>query len=192
MAEPIHYTNRKGKTYYLHAATTKTGRTRYVMTRAEDGALTKLPEGYAITETVNGQVSVGHIQPRLITDAEQAMIKSELERLGLNHYRCDVKGTYITVYEPLRREDDYSPILKSMGIFAFAMKEHMSEMIEKGPCEPVMRFRVFDQEKRIFEVQRMTYRGEGGWRSLHQFGPLEDLVRKYLKHLGQDSFYELM
>ena len=38
----------------------------------------------------------------------------------------------------------------------------------------------------------MTYRGEGGWRSLHKFGPLKDLAQKYLKHLGKDSFYDLM
>ena len=192
MAQPIHYTNRKGVTYYLRATTTKAGKVRYVMTKIADGALTELPEGYAITENINGQVSVGRIQPRLITDLEPAIVKSELERLGLNRYRCEVKGRYITVYEPLHRESDYSPILKSMGVFTPVMKEHLSEMIDKGPLEPVMRFRLLDEDKRIFEVQRMTYRGEGGWMSLHKFGHLIDLVRKYLKHLGKDTFYDLM
>jgi len=62
MAESIHYTNHKGKTYYLHAVTTKAGKTHYVMTRTAEDALTKLPEGYVITENVNGQVSVGRIK----------------------------------------------------------------------------------------------------------------------------------
>jgi len=192
MAKPIHYTSRKGKTYYLHAITTKMGKIRYVMSREEDGVLSELPEGYAITESVNGQVSVGRIQPRSITDAEQATVKSELVKLGLNRYRCDVKGTYITVYESLHRESDYSEMYEEMGIFAPAMKKYISERIDKGPFEPVMRFRIFDQDKRIFEVQRMTYRGEGGWMSLHKFGSLKDLARNYLKHLGKDSFYDLL
>ena len=192
MSKPVSHTNRKGKTYYLRAATTKTGKIRYVMTKMAEGALTELPEGYTITESVNGQVSIGRIQPRLITEPEQAMVKSELERLGLNRYRCDVKGTYITVYEPLHRESDYSEMLKEMGIFAPAMKKYISERIDKGQYDPVMRFRVFDQEKRIFEVERMTYRGDGGWRELLKHGTLKELIRRYLEHLGKESFYELM
>ena len=74
MAESIHYINRKGKTYYLHTATTKAGKTRYVMTRVAEDAVTKLPEGYAITENVNGQVSAGRIKPRPITMLEEAMV----------------------------------------------------------------------------------------------------------------------
>ena len=192
MAKPIKYTNRKGKTYYLRATTTKAGRTRYIMTRTADDALTKLPEGHVITENVNGQVSIGRIQPRLITDLEEAIVKSELEKLGLNKYRCNVKGSYITVYEPLYRESDYSEMSEEMGVFAPAMKKYISERIDKGPFDPVMRFRLIDEDKRIFELQRMTYRGEGGWMSLHKFGPLKDLARKYLKHLGKDTFYDLM
>ena len=192
MPEPVQHINRKVKTYYLHAATTKTGKTRYVMTRAREDALTELPEGYTITESVNRQVSVGRIQPKLIANAEQGMIESELESLGLNRYRCAVKGHYITVYEPLYQESDFEPIFKNMGFFAPLMEEYLSERTDKGPFEPVMRFRLFDEDKRIFEIQRMTYRGEGGWMSLHKFGPLKDLVRKYLKHLGKDTFYDLM
>ena len=193
MAEPVHYTNRKGKTYYLHAKTTKVGKTRYVMARtAEEDALTELPEGYTIGESVNGQVYVGRIQPRVITPLEESLVKAELEKLGLHRYRCEVKGVYITVYEPLRCESDYSEMLKEMGVFAWKMEKHLTEMIDKGPFEPVMRFHLFDQEKRIFEGERMTYRGRGGWRSLHDFKTLTELTRKYLPHLGKDSFFELM
>ena len=106
MAKPIHYTNRKGKTYYLRAATTKMGKTRYVMSKTAEGALNELPAGYIITESVNGQVSVGRIQPKMITDLEEAMVRSGLEKLGLGKYRYAVKGPYFTFYEPLYRESD--------------------------------------------------------------------------------------
>jgi len=192
MAESIHYTNCKGKTYYLHDAITKTGKTRYVMTRIAEGALTKLPEGHVITESVNGQVSVGRIQPRLITELEEARVKSELERLGLINYRIAVKRAYITIYEPLYHEDDYLPMLKQMGVFPTMMKKILAKMTAKGPFDPVMRFRITDEDRRLFSVERMTYRGNGGWMSLHDSGTLMELIQTYLKHLGKDSFYDLV
>jgi hypothetical protein len=192
MAESIHYTNCKGKTYYLHAATTKTGKTRYVMTRTAENALTRLPEGYVITESVNGQVSVGRIQPRLITELEEARVKSELEKLGLINYRIAVKRAYITIYEPLNHEDDYSSVFEQMNVFPIMMKKILAKRLAKGPFEPVMRFCIIDKEERLFDVERMTYRGYGGWRSLHASGTLPELIQRYLKHLGKDSFFDLM
>lgn len=192
VAESIHYTNCKGKTYYLHATTTKMGKNRYVMTRMAEGALTKLPEGYVITESVNGQVSVGRIQPRLITELEEARVKSELEKLGLINYRIAVKRAYITIYEPLHHEDDYLPMLKQMGVFPTMMKKILAKMTAKGPFDPVMRFHIADKENRLFSVERMTYHGNGGWRSLHKSGTLTELIQTCLKHLGKESFYDLM
>ena len=89
------------------------------MARTTESALTELPEGYAIGGSVNGQVYVGRIQPRLITHLEETLVKAELEKLGLHKYRCEVKGTYITVYEPIHRESDYSEMLTEMGFFAW-------------------------------------------------------------------------
>ena len=191
MAKSIHYINRKGKTYYLHAATTKTGKTRYVMTKTEDGALTEIPKGYSITESVNGQVSIGRIRPKRITDLEEARVKSELNKCGLNKYRCGIQGLCITVYEPLYDESEYLDTYEPMGVTTTAMTQYVSERIEKGPFNPVMRFHVLDQDERIFEVERMTYRGDGGWSWSLNCGPLAKLTQKYIKHLGRESFFDL-
>lgn len=191
MPDPVSYTNRKGQTYYLCAATTKSGKRRYVMAKTPEGALTELPVGHTITESVNGQVSVARIQPRFITDAEEALVQAELSRCGLDDCRCDAKGKYITVYEPLHSPQNYSEMLKEMGVAAMVAEDYISNTIKKGPFEPVMRFGLVDPDKRIFEVQRMTYRGTGGWQSLHKGGSLADLTREYLPHLGKESFYEL-
>ena len=193
MTDPISYTNRKGQTYYLCAATMKTGKTRYVMAKTPEGALSELPEGYAITESVNGQVSVGRIKPRLITESEEAAVRYELDRLGLVNYRVAVKRTYITIYEPLHHEeDDYSSVFEQVNVFPTIMKKILAKKIAKGPFEPVMRFCIIDKNKRLFDVERMTYRGMGGWRSLSEFTTLPELIQKYLKHLGKDSFYDLV
>ncbi|HPO14189.1 MAG TPA: hypothetical protein PLI09_12155 [Candidatus Hydrogenedentes bacterium] len=42
--KPISYINRKGKTYSLHGAKRKTGKTVYVMKLSAQDALTELPE----------------------------------------------------------------------------------------------------------------------------------------------------
>ena len=192
MTDPVSYTNRKGRTYYLHAASTKTGKMRYVMAKTPEGALTELPAGYTIIESVNGQVSVGRIQPQTITDSEEARVRAELNRCRLDAYRCSVKGAYITVYEPLYRQEDYSKMLYEMGVSASAAKDYLSNKIKKGPFESVMRFRLIDREKRVFDAERMTYRGMGGWRSLHHLGSISELTRKFFPHLGKESFYDLM
>ena len=75
MAESIQYTNRKGKTYYLHAVTTKAGKICYVITRIAEYALTEFPEAYVITEKVVCQVSARRIKLRLIPDSEEAAVK---------------------------------------------------------------------------------------------------------------------
>jgi hypothetical protein len=185
----IHYINRKGKTYYLHAATTKAGCTRYVMTRLAAGALTEFPKGYVITENVNGMVSVMRSRPRLITEAEEAMVIAGLKKLGLDQYRVAVKGAYITIYESIHVEEDELPW---RGVLQETIKEIIAKMISKGPFDPVMQFHIEDQEKRFFDVERMTYRGRGGWLSLHRHGTLLELINTYFKHLGKDSFYDLM
>jgi hypothetical protein len=194
MTEPVQYTNRKGKIYYLHVTATKTGKIRYAMKKQPENALTELPAGHVITESINGQVSVGRIQPRLITDFEEASIVHALQKHKPEHYRVTVKDVYLTIYEPIGLEEEYSSLLEEMGmgIVPGLLKKTLANMINRRPLEPVMRFRLFDPQKRIFEVERMTYRGRGGWRSLHKLGTLAELAQKYLKHLGQDSFFDLI
>jgi hypothetical protein len=58
----IEYVNRKQKTYYLHAGTTKTGKPKYFFsTKAEGVLVDDIPEGYEIYENPNAQVFLqGH------------------------------------------------------------------------------------------------------------------------------------
>ncbi|MCC6486168.1 MAG: hypothetical protein IT364_01595 [Candidatus Hydrogenedentes bacterium] len=191
---PISYTNRKGKTYYLHAVTRKSGKTSYVMKLSEESALTELPEGYSISESVNGQVSVGRAEPRATTEREEAEVAAILLDLGLKGYRCVAKGPYITVYEPLLSEEDLRETYSFLaGPFMAGLDSLISEKLDRGPHGPVMRFRLVDEEQRLFTVERMTYRGDGRWHSLTGNGaPLPEVTRKYLAHLGRESFFDLI
>ena len=48
------------------------------------------------------------------------------------------------------------------------------------------------QQHGHYAVHRMTYRGEGGWSWPLTIGPLQKLLKKYLKHVGTEQFFELM
>ena len=192
--EPISHTNRKGKTYYLHAATRKSGKTVYVMKPSAEGGLTELPDGYSITEGVNGEVSVGRQKPRQITEQEEAQVSAALERLGLKHYRCAAKDAYLIIYEPLHSGADLRETASELaGPFFGQLNSWIADKLAAGPLEPVMRFQLVDKEQRLFTVERMTYRGEGGWHWLTGRGePLPELAEKYLPHLGKESFFDLI
>jgi hypothetical protein len=57
---------------------------------------------------------------------------------------------------------------------------------------PMLRFVLVDGNKRLFIVERFCFEaGEEGWIFLSGPSRLKGLVRKYLPHLGQDSFYAL-
>ena len=77
---PITHTNAKGKTYYLHQGTTKTGKPKYYFSMESGGPLADaIPEGFEMYENPNAQVFLRRIPPKLITDEErQRMFKCAL------------------------------------------------------------------------------------------------------------------
>jgi hypothetical protein len=51
---PITHTNAKGKTYYLHQGTTKTGKPKYHFSMQSEGTLAEsIPAGFEIYENPN-------------------------------------------------------------------------------------------------------------------------------------------
>ena len=97
----VTYTNRKGRTYFLCKGTTKTGKVRYYFARELKGEpVEKIPEGYKISESVNGIVSLVKDRPRLILQDEIALIEGEIARhpKGRN-YKTHAKHDRIIIYE---------------------------------------------------------------------------------------------
>jgi hypothetical protein len=210
------YINRKGVSYYLHARSARDGTTRYTLKRTKDGALAELPAGYEVVESVNGQASVRRARARHISPVEEAIVSYGLTRHELTAYRLEIKGLDITVFEPDRDPAaiaaEFNPLemmpaeiserVKAMVRERFG-DEAVDQYINERQAEvrqqieytvryaPVLRFKLVDRRNRAFEVARMTYRGEGGWHALDVL-PLAAAVAKYVKHLGRDSFFELI
>ena len=176
------HTNRKGVTYYLHRRERK-GRPRYVFCRAPgEGAVDVIPEGYEVRESMNGQVSLAKARPRLITPAEEAVVRRALPA----QCRLEVKGRLITIYEP---NSGPAELMQTADPW---LRRALSKHIERFTrFEPVMRLRLEDDELRLFEVTRMHFSGEGGWTYPLGMGSIDEMSRKFVPHVGRDSFFEL-
>ncbi len=189
---PIQYTNRKSQTYYLHQSTTKKGKPRYNFSLKSDGTLVdKIPDGFEIYENPNGQVFLRKIQPKIITDDEIDMVEQKIRQYSqLKYYRIDVKKNKIAIFTADQDTMALSELLK----FALSKKEVDVEYLlaQVITYSPKLHFVLINEEKRIFMVERFCYLGSiDDWITIGKPDKLQNQVQKYIKHLGQDSYYEL-
>lgn len=188
----VTYTNRKGKVYFLHVGKTKKRNPRYYFSTRENGHLaTEIPEGYEIYENPNAQVFVRKIVPKLITDDELEIIDRAVKKHARpNAYRLDVRGEAVTVFESHQRRTS------NEGFPLFFSMARMQEWYDRhAHFTAVLRFILEDEEKRLFAAERYCFLGSiEDWMPLLCGGPepLKHLVEKYVPHLGEESFYELM
>ncbi len=185
------YTNRRGRTYYLHQRTSRKGTPRHVFAKEPgEGALDSVPVGYEVRESVNGVVSLARIGRRRIGKAEERIVAGMLSRLGKDEYRLEVKTNSIVVFEPDRSRESLDEILRLLGPVGTTRRAR--KILERDVrYSPVLRFVLDDEREHAFHVERMTYTGEPDWSWPLGQGDLEQLARDYLPHLGQDSFFDL-
>jgi len=55
---------------------------------------------------------------------------------------------------------------------------------------PFLRLELVDKEKRVFQAERETYSGRGGWRWMGAHGALKELVDNIIPLLDTDKFFE--
>jgi|GEM_PF-2364117 len=66
----------------------------------------------------------------------------------------------------------------------------VEKMMQNLQYSPVLRF-VFDKVTGLYFAERIDSRMEGGWYPLAQ-SKLATLVNRYVKHIGKESFYDLI
>ena len=113
---PITHTNAKGKTYYLHQGTTKTGKPKYDFSTKSEGPLTDaIPEGFEIYENPNAQVFLRRMPPKLITDEERQIVEDGMRKYAeVQDYKIDVKGNAIVVYTADQDIETLADVFKDM------------------------------------------------------------------------------
>lgn len=208
--KPFSYTNACGDTYYVHAVRLRNGCARHVTRRMLDGALPALPEGYEVHENACGQVSVRRQRKKLFTEAEEHLLRSQLNCLRPLAHRLDIEGRTATIYASAMDRKCFAESLDAEFANGFAealtktlagtyspelvalFRARRQENDARRPrFYPLLRFVIEDRKERLFAVERVCFTGESGWLRLDVL-PLSAAMLKYLPHLGRDSFFDVI
>ena len=150
-----------------------------------------MPEGFEVYENPNAQVFLRKIQPKIITDEEVAVVDNGMKKFTqLKYYLIDVKKNTIILFLSNQNPVNLSEIFQSYHKFdAIDIPSVLPKYLDYSP---LMQFVLIDENKRIFNPQRYCFRGSvDDWIDIGESGKLPELVKTYLKHLEQDSFYDL-
>ena len=189
---PITHTNAKEKTYYLHQGTTKTGKPKYYFSMDSEGQLPDaIPTGFEVYENPNAQVFLRRIPPKLITDEERQVVADGMRKYAeVQDCKIDVKDKTIVIYTPHQSVEEFAQLLKGLNPFIAEAKvrEYFARSVQYSP---MLQFILDDEQRRLFTAQRYCFRGSvDDWIDIGH-GPLTKLVKRYVKHLGQESYFEL-
>jgi len=187
----VKYTNYKGETYYLRKGTTKKGGSQYSFSKKEVGTPVKsIPKGYETYEDPHGRVFLRKIVPRKITQKEVSVVENRIRQYAkVKDYKIDVKGKAITIYLPDHEIDDLRSCFDSLVFIDHSLLDKSLKNILT--YSPVMRFILSNQKGPNFRVERAGFLDDD-WVLLDDSNDLQKLTKKYCRHLGKDSFYDLI
>jgi hypothetical protein len=191
---PITHTNAKGQTFTLHQGTTKTGKPKYYFAMQGEGTLAEaIPAGYEIYENPNAQVFLRRIPPRIITDEERRIVEEGMRTYAtVKDYKIDVKGNALLIYTAEQDIEALAEILSRTHPNPLENVELMTNLRKAIHFSPMLVYQLVDDTRRTFQTQRYCFLGSvDDWIEIGKPGKLATLVKKYVKHLGQDSYVEL-
>lgn len=193
----VTYTNRKNVTYTLYRGITKTGKPRYFFAKqSEKGApCDTIPDGYEISESVNGVVSLVKVRPKLIRDSEAKLVEKLLdEHPQTNKHRLFVRHNRIDIYEMVGPSaDELISHFREAGFPVWGAIDRLRQDQEKhGQFTPVLRFWLHDEVRRTFRAERMCYLGSiDDWIDAGPIELLEVLASDMIPRMGTDAFFDL-
>ena len=177
---------------------TLVGKPRYYVAKSiGPGARAKMPAGFEFSEGVNGVVSVRRVDntPKLVADSDAELVRSEVARhRHLRYHRVEVGKAEIVIYEPIGALSDagVQRTSEAFGLMPSFVESRMSALQAKARYAPVMKFVAGALGgSSEYAVHRMRYRGEGGWSYPLAHGPLSNLVRDFVRHVGTQKFFDL-
>jgi hypothetical protein len=187
----IQHISRTGKTYFLTIVPGKTGKPKYCFSTRPGGTQAdSLPEGFEIYENVNGQVFLRRKTPRLITDTELELVKAALKRHAEEwRYKVEVKKNALIIHEA----SDNTAVLERIALPWLNKSDITRSVIQSANYTAVLKFILVDDGKRLFLAERFCFRGSvNDWINIGA-GPrtLRAVIGKFIKHLGQESIFEL-
>jgi hypothetical protein len=187
---PIQYISRLEKIYYLHEGVTKTGKPRYYFSLKSEGKLLdSMPEGFEVYENPSGQVYCRKVPKKIITDEEVALVEQGMKQFSkIEYYKIDVRQKTIRVFITKQNTDRLLEVLST----GRGLKEARRLLMLGIDYSPYMEFVLVDDKARLFIVRRYCFKGSvDDWINVGESGRLDELVKEYVRHLGEDSYYEL-
>ena len=192
----IEHVNRKGDRYCLQTTTDKSGKPRYSFTRKLKGtAVEVLPEGHEIYESPDdAQVFLRKIKSSLILPLEREIVARAVRaKAGLEHFIVEIEENALVVYLPDTDAEEVARFLRGDFVSASRIEAVKQNMIRRSRFSKMMRFKLCDPGRRLFDCERWCFLGRiDNWYFLSGSAPLAELVERYVKHLGKESFFELM
>jgi hypothetical protein len=187
----IEHVSRSGKVYYLQGQPGKGGKPNYFFsTDASGPGVDIVPDGFEIHENIAGQVFLRRIPKKLITDQELSLVRAALNGHAEEwQYKIEVKKNALTIHGT--ENDQHENLLAAYGFLVNPATEKQFQ-IKHAHYMALLRFILTDPAKRLFAPERFCFRGSvDDWIGLEPPAALPALVKKYVKHLGKDSFYDL-
>jgi hypothetical protein len=191
---PVTHTNRKGATYTLCRGLTKTGKPRYYFARQPKGEpVEKIPEGFRISESVNGRVSLVKDRPMQILPEEIDAVEAALgKHPRARDFRIGVKHDRIEVYELVGPgAEDLISALAEQGLGTPNLADRIRAEIERyGQFTPVLRFILADKKRRTFRAEKVLYLDDD-WIDAGPIELVDRLARQLIPTLGTAAFFDL-
>ena len=185
--------NSQGKPYFIKSRTTKKGNITYYLTGKEDETcLNDLPNGYEVFEKYDsGMMFIRKKKKSLFGLEEINALKSGLNKnKSIADYKLNIDGGEMSIYAVTidSGNSGYSGSFMSDLLGRMKMDgvwrrydESMKIIIEKSDTE------------KVFEIQRYCYRGRiDDWITIGYETDISEVGRKYLCHIGKESYYDLM
>lgn len=192
----VTHKNRKGATYYLLEGKTPKGKPKYYFSRKSEGCLVEsLPEGYEIYEKPDSaQVYLRKpVQTHILPQERELVLRESREAAGTNAILVDVEGDSIVVYFAEGNDAVADLVFGSFGMPSSGIAKLLEWRVTHGHYMKMLRFTLVDADRRLFSVDRWCFRGSiDNWFFLGGAGTLANGVRRFARHLGQESFFELM
>ena len=189
----VTWKNRREDVYYLHEGRTKTSKPKYYFSRSDKGMIVdNIPDEYEIYENPNAQVFLRRKLVSLIKDEELDLVERGVRQYAdLKNFIVDRKKRTMTVFLP---DQDLEGLKAELQRFALISTEKLNDVFEKSlTYSPMLRFSLESEDQRGFLVQRYCFLGSiDDWIHLESSSSLKDMVKKYCKHLGKESFFDLM
>jgi hypothetical protein len=154
-----------------------------------------VPPGYEVYEKPeSGQLLLRKAKPSRITTTEREFVENAVRRdAGLNHCRVDIEGDNLVIYTPTLEEKEADEMLDLLEVSPWRRARGKDWLLQRSGLSKMMRFTLVDLDARLFQVERWCFKGSiDDWYFLDGPHVLADLVQRCVKHLGKESFFELM